>query len=538
MTFTKILESSYVQLCLIFVFAVLLKELDLLPSYLLNFRLFAYILPLFSIPALLKIRKTKHNRFPHTELVLLFLFLFIFIVRLIPYLHTEVTLGYDPGFYKYAIEMYVDNLPNIPENTLPDWLKSMYPQGLFVLTDALHIFAGFDSLQLFKILFPFLCSLLILPVYVLTRYLFDDRSAMIASFLYALSYTQYTLFTFLYFKNVIGLIFLLLAIYLLEKKKYMPLVIMYAALGIYHRPEFLLFSLMLIPYFLHFRDKNIIYVVVATAILITPFWLPRFADNLLMMHGVAETALTNIQTTQTSEGGGTFFGFKTYEWVSLAYLPFGLIGVLYMLFQKKWNSFMYGFLINASIVVFQLFFYKRLIIPFDILLIVLAGAGLNYGFLESKVVSKKLGALAVILLLISSGIVLMDQASNARPLINDDQLETIEWLASNTEPDAYILATSHDAPWVLGWSERKVIAPGLFQWDKYNRSRWIEFLQTEDVDTAKDFLSEWDGTIYIYYSKNKGNYMNLQKFDDNEFIQKRNNQSIVYKYKGKMNETR
>lgn len=530
------IESSYVQLCLIFVLVVLLKELDVLPSYYLNFKLFAYILPLLSIPALLHLKRVEHSKVPHTGHILLILCVFIFVVRLIPYFHTGVTLGYDPGFYKYAIEMYIDNLPNIPESTLPDWLKSMYPQGLFVLTDTLHIFAGFNAVQFFKILFPFLCSLLILPVFILTRYLFDERSAIIATLLYALSYTQYTMFTFLYLKNVIGLIFLLLAIYLLEKKKYTPLVIMYAALGIYHRPEFLLFSLILIPYFLHLRDRMIIPVVLATAILIAPFWLPRLADNLLMLQGVAETAATNIQAASTSGGGGTFFGFETYEWVSLAYLPFGLIGVLYMLFQKKWNSLLYGFLINASIVVFQLFFYKRLIIPFDILLIVLAGAGLNYGFLESKVVSKKLGSIAVILLLISSGIILVDQTANARPLINDDQLETIEWLASNTEPDAYILATSYDAPWVLGWSDRKVIAPGLFQWDKHNRSRWVQFLRTEDVDEAKDFLSEWDGPIYIYHSKNRGNYINLQKFDNNEFIPEWNNQSIVYKYKGKMNE--
>ncbi|HUV81564.1 MAG TPA: hypothetical protein VMW53_00600 [archaeon] len=46
------------------------------------------------------------------------------------------------------------------------------------------------------------------------------------------------MFTHLYFKNVIGLIFLL------ERKKYAPLVLMYAALGIYHRPEFCNYSAM------------------------------------------------------------------------------------------------------------------------------------------------------------------------------------------------------------------------------------------------------------------------------------------------------
>lgn len=527
MVLKKILESSYVQLCMVFVVAVLLKELNIIPSYYLNFKLFAYILPLFSIPALLELKKSGSIAVPRTGLILLILFAFILLARLVPYLHTQVPLGYDPGFYKYAIEMYTNSLPDIPESTLPDWLKMMYPQGLLVLTDILHIFAGFNAVQFFKILFPFLCALLVLPVYILTRSLFDERSAVIASMLYALSYTQYTMFTFLYFKNIIGLMLLLLAIYLLERKKYAPLVLMYAALGIYHRPEFLLFSLILIPYFLRARDKNIIFTILATAILIAPFWLPRLEYNLPMIRGVAETAITNIQVSQAA-GGGTFFGFEKYEWVSLAYLPFGLIGVIYVLLQKKWSGLLYGFLINAVIVVFQLFFFKRLIISLDILLIIFAGVGLNYGFLESKLISKKLGTAAVILLLASSGIVLIDQVSHAKPLINDNQLESIQWLASNTEPDAYILATSYDAPWVLGWSEHRVIAPGLFQWDTHNRSEWLEFLRTKDAGVANEFLSAWDGPIYVYHSKNFRNWIELEKFANSNSTLLCNNESIIY----------
>ncbi len=519
--------SSYVQLCIIFVLALLLKELNILPFYYLNFKLFAYILPILSIPAILKLKKSDTPTIPHKGLILLILFTFIFATRLIPYLHTQVPLGYDPGFYKYAIEMYTNSLPNIPESTLPAWLKSMYPQGLFVLTDVLHIFAGFDAIGFFKILFPFLCALLVLPVFILTRDLFDERSAVIASILYALSYTQYTVFTYLYFKNVLGLIFLLLAIFLLERKKYAPLILMYAALGIYHRPEFLLFSLIVVVYFLRIRDKNIIYAVIATALLIAPFWLPRLGDNLLMLQGVTETAITNIQISQP-QGGGTFFGFEKYEWVSLAYLPFGLIGVIYVLLQKKWSGLLYGFLINAAIVVFQLFFFKRLIISLDILLIIFAGVGLNYGFLQSEV-PKKLGLAAVLLLLISSGIVLMDQATHSRPLVSNEQLDAVKWLASNTEPDAYIIATSHDAPWVLGWSERRVIAPGLFEWDKHNRSEWIKFLVTKDADISNDFLSMWEGPIYVYKSKNIGNNLELEKFANSNSTLLHDDESVIYK---------
>jgi len=534
MSMKNIFGSSYVQLCMIFVLALLLKELNILPFYYLNFKLFAYILPLFSIPALMQLKKSETNKIPNTWVILSILFVFILAVRLVPYLHTQVPLGYDPGFYKYAIEIYANSLPDIPESTLPVWLKSVFPQGLFVLTDALHIFAGFDAIGFFKILFPFLCAFLVLPVFVLTRDLFDERSAIIASVLYALSYTQYTMFTYLYFKNVIGLIFLLLAIFLLERKKYAPLILMYAALGIYHRPEFLLFSLIIVAYFLRVRDKNIIYTVIATVILIAPFWLPRLSDNLLMLQGVANTAITNVQLSQP-EGGGTFFGFDKYEQVSLAYLPFGLIGVIYVLLQKKWSGLLYGFLINAAIVVFQLFFFKRLIISLDILLIIFAGAGLNYGFIESEV-PKKLGIAALLLLLMSSGIVLIDQVTHTRPLMNNEQLDAVKWLSSNTEPDAYILATSYDAPWVLGWSGRRVIAPGLFEWDEHNRSEWIEFLISKDPVAAKDFLSDRDAPVHIFKSKNPGNVLELQKIISNDYIIREDNYTEIYIFVRKPNE--
>lgn len=530
MDLSKIMKStSYVQLCMIFVVAVLLKELNIIPSYFLNFRLFAYILPLFSIPALMKLEKSSYSKVSHIWPILLFLCVIIFLVRLIPYFHTVVPLGYDPGFYKYTIELYSNNLPDIPENSLPHWVKEMYPQGLFILTDLLYIFGGFDANLLFKLFFPFLCAFLILPLFVLTRHLFDDRTAIIASFLYTLSYTQYTMFTFLYFKNVIGLMFLLLAIYLLEKKKYIPLILIYAGLGIYHRPEFLLFSLILVFYFLRTKEANLILVALITAILIAPFWLSRIAENLSLISDVAEKAVITVQAGQVS-GGGTFFGFETYEWVSLAYLPFGLIGFMYVLLKKKWDGLFYGFLINGAIVIFQLFFFKRLIVSLDIFLIILAGAGLNYGFLESRMVSKKLGIFAVIFLLISSSIVLLDQVSNTRPLIDDDELEAVKWLASNTEPNSYILATSYDAPWVLGWSNRRVIAPGLFEWNIYNKSEWIAFLKTKDIETTEDFLRPYsNNSIYIYHSKRRTNWMEMSKFENPSFEIIEFNKVTIYK---------
>jgi hypothetical protein len=428
--YKKIIESSYIQLAIIFTIAVFLKEISILPVSSINFILFAFILPIFAIAALLRTRKDEIHKVRYVTVVILIIVLFVFAVRIIPYSNNSVPLGYDPGIYKYAMDTYIGSLPQIPEGNLSLWIKITFEQGILVLMDVMHIFTSITPQDSFLYLMPFFCAILVLPVFILTRTIFNESIAIIASVLYAVSYTQYTAYTYLYFKNIIGLFFLLLAIYALEKRKYILLSIMYAALGIYHRPEFLLFSLILIPYFIKNRSKGIIYATLGAAILILPFWSERLIINLEMISGVGQNLISNLQGEAV--GGGTFFGPEEYKWFSLVYLPFGLIGALYVLVRKKWDAVLFYFLINGAIVVFKLFFYNRLIISLDIVLIILASAGIYYAFLKSRDAPRYVTVAAVCLLIFASGIITLESAYTSKPLINEKQLNTIGWISSNT----------------------------------------------------------------------------------------------------------
>ncbi len=529
--YKKIIESSYIQLAIIFTIAVFLKEIGILPVSFINFILFAFILPIFAIAALLHTKEDEVYRIRYAAIIILIIVLFVFTVRIIPYSNNSVPLGYDPGIYKYAMDTYIGSLPQIPEGDLPLWIKVTFEQGILVLMDVMHIFTSITPEDSLLYLMPFFCAILVLPVFILTRTIFNESAALIASILYAVSYTQYTAFTYLYFKNILGLFFLLLAIYALEKRKYILLSIMYAALGIYHRPEFLLFSLILIPYFIKNRSKGIIYATLGTAILILPFWLERIMINLEMVSGIGQTMISSLQG-ETVGGGGTFFGPEEYKWFSLAYLPFGLIGTLYLLARKKWNSVLFYLLINGIIVVFKLFFYNRLIISLDIVLIILASAGIYYAFLKSRDAPRYIAVAAVCLLVFASGIITLKSAYTSKPLINEKQLNTVEWISSNTPPDSYVLATSYDAPWVLGWSNRRVLAPGMFEWDNSGKEKWLRFLATNDSSEAGNFLKKHDAKVYIFYSFNKFNWMNLEKFNNSSFTKILMKDAVVYRYDG------
>lgn len=514
----RIIELSYLPLVMIFLILVLFKESGILPLSI-RYELFAYVLPVLAIPSLIRSESADGQKSPVIFLILLSTLLFASGIRLLPLIHSSIPLGYDPGFYKYAMELYYNALPHIPETELATWVRQMFEQGLFVLSDVMHIMTGISAMDHISYLFPFLGALLVLPLFVVTRNLFGPRVGVIASLLYAVSYTQYTAFTMLYFKNVIGLIFLLFAIYALEKKKDGLMAIMFAALGIFHRPEFLLFALILAPYFILHRRRGIILAVLGTTVLIAPFWIPRWEVYWGLLSGPI--------------GGGTFFSFDIYTVVSLAYLPFAAIGVVYLVLNKRLNSILFYFVITWVIVVFQLFFFYRFIIMLDIAIVILAAVGIDYSLLQKRGIWRVAGVTAVLLVLVASGLPTVTEAKDIRPRIDDEQLQAVEWIRENAESNAYVLATSSDAPWVLGWSERRVIAPGLFEWYIQSKEEWFSFFESTDPEVAKEFLDVYDSPVYVYCSKNSGNYLGLEKFEGDYFQQVyKSDGAVVYRYLG------
>lgn len=521
---TLIAERSFLPLSIVFLLVVLLNNTGII-SLPFDIRLLIIILPLIAALGLRWYKPSvQEQRIPFIPIALSILFLFILGIRLIPLLNSSIPLGYDPGFYKYTMDLYYNTLPQIPETNLADWVKDMYPQGLFVLSDVMSVVSGTGSIDHIYFLFPLFEALMLLPVFIVTRKLFGPKAGLIAAILYSFSLTQYESFTMLYFKTTLGMMFLLFAIYALEENKYGLMAIMFAAMGIFHRPEFLLFAMILVPFFILNRRRGIILSVIGAAVLIVPFWLPRL--DIYM-----DILLSAFASTGEVDSGGTFYGMGTYLLSTLAYLPFSIIGVVYLIINKKWNSILIYSIINLVIVVFRLFFFNRMIIPLDIIMIILAAVGIERTLLNREVINRVLGSAAVSILLIATLLPTINKIINTEPLVTEKQLNVIEWLSENTEEDAFIVATSYDAPWVLGWSNRRVIAPGLFEWNVQNKQEWFEFFKTSDPVEAAEFLSVYEGAIYIYHSHNHNNNLGLEKFSGEPFELLIDDDAVVYRYR-------
>jgi len=529
------LKLSYFQLTIIYTVIVFAVSTEFLSEYTLHFEVFALIIAILGISAL------KDERLKVNERLIYFLFVtalfFCFVFRMIPYMNNKVPLGYDPGIYKYIFERFEKALPDIPEEELDLWIRTGFPSGLPTLIDEFYLL-GFTTDEILKPVFIIFSSLLIFPIYLVAKKYFGKEAGIVASLLYAFSYTQLQTFWFMYYKNVVGMALLLFATYFMDHddRRYTPLMILFATmLGFTHRPTFLILAMIWVSYILiNLKKTNILKEnairILATGILLFTLYLPRLNETILKpLEGVFGSILEPGMI-----GPGTFFSLSKYQLTSLSYLPFALLGFLYLAIRKRFNPLLFWFLINGFIVYFKIMFYNRFIIQLDIIAIILASAGLLYGIII-PLQKKRIGLLITLLLLVSSGIITYNSAIDMKPLLTGTQLASIQKIPELTEEDAYVMAiTSYYSPWILGYSGRKTIAPGLFDYDKWSIKEWRKFWYADSIEEIKDLLEMYDKPLYIFIGKHPSNKLvNLEKFNCSSFQQVLNDEGgILYKYVG------
>ncbi len=472
---------------------------------------------------------------PHTLLILVAICLFVMGIRGLVYYNLGTPLGYDAGLYKHAIDTYASSLPNLPAG-MPSWMVSMYPPGLFLLTDGLYS-TGIGTAHLAEMLLLIIGSLLVFPIFLVAREFFGEKAGILAAVLYALSATQFQVFSLFYLKNLAGLFLMLVSLYLLKKKAYGLLVLCYVALGAYHRPTFLILTLVLVARMfqsgmLYMKTRKyskglaegkdeavkLLLVLLFSAVLLLPPYYSR-----------ADVDIGILSSAVTGPGGGTFISLEEYSALALAYLPFSLIGIYLLCRKRDFNLVLIWALINLAIVLFRLLFYRRNIIPLDLALIILAGYGLGWSLSKAR---RRWGLGAVMLaaaLILVNGAILYGAIMETPQEISRQGFESISWLSGNTEPASNVLTISNQAPWVLGWSDRNVIAPGVFERDSRPKDEWRRFFVRDCLEETKDFLEAYGRPLYVHYSKEIG--LNEAKFE-NECFEKvyENRESMIYRY--------
>ena len=443
----------------------------------------------------------------------------ILVSRTVPFLFFEAPLGYDTGLYRKTIEIYQSSLPYLPSGV--DQI------GIFLITDLLGLF-GFSIDQ---ILFGFhiLADLFLgIGIYILVKKFFNLNAAIYSFFLFAVSVTQFQAYWFMFYKNILALFLMLVSFWLLKKKSWLVIPVA-GFMGGVHSMTFFLFVLIFIAHFVFNRHKKYCFISGISILFVAlSLYIYNFSGILNLFPEVNPSKLFQPEVIY----GGRFFDFSAYLHLSVFYFPFAVLGFIYLIKKREFDYLFFWFLINFLIVYLGFFFHNRFIVFLDIIAIILAGAAIDKilnrislniypaenscrktGITNDKIIVRAMARtaniipfngvynkIAVLILIFGMIYFLMGNVLSTKPLISKGELNEIKSLDTVTEENAFVMSTiSHYSPWIYGYSGRKTIAPGLFQYDtKWSREEWDIFWATDDLEIRHNLLDRYEKPLYIF----------------------------------------
>ena len=507
----EIAKNSFWQLFLIYSILVCMLVSGFLWKFSLQMNIFAIILGILGSYVFISLKDEKETKLKNSVHWIIFslLIILILVLRIIPYSNNSVPLGYDPGIYKYGIEQGLENLDN--------WiLTGGLEPGFLYIMKFLNFFFTSDFLLIYGLIF-FSC-ILGLSVYLLVKEYSDKETGLIALFLFCISIIQFKAYWFMYYKNIIGMSLILLAFLFLKKsekneKWIWAFIISGGILGSIHRPSFYIFGIsyfvwaFISPYQIKEKwyekkilERNFLAGICVIAITVL-FYLGKFKDAILVVFSPVLQGFV-----QPGESAGTFINFFTFQFSILPYLLLSIISLFIFIKKKEFNILVIWCVLNLSIVYFQFFFFNRFIIFLDLIFIILASFSirkiLNY--------TSPIGKVIILLLIISATFQGFSEFIQSKPLINSNELNTIKMLR-NTETNAFVMSTSSFySPWILGYSQRNTIAPGLFDYDNHSKVEWLNFWGTNNETEMKEFMSVYPKPLYLYVGPKQKD--NVQQF--------------------------
>ncbi len=433
---------------------------------------------------------------------LLFCASLLWLYRIYWFLESQVPLGYDPGLYRMMFSEYIANLPHVDFQNLGFRNKSAYPPFLWLFWNILHIiWFSVDFLLSYGIWFFSLITSIYL--YLFAKQAYWKNVAIIAMIIFFISIVQYHSFWLNYYKQIIGIIFMLSAFYTLENKKYLisfPLII---SIFTIHRPTWVYFLATYLLYklisFIISKDKRNMFdlVVIFSSGIIALFMYLPFLHTLLLEHIKPLT-----QTILWEWASGTFFSKENFWNYNMVIIIASLFWFYLKLKRREFDLLTIGYITGMIWVWFRLFFFSRMFIFFDIFIILMAAFA--FGSLYKKNIKIFTGCF-IIFFLLQSSLYLTYIHVKWEALVSEKELDFIKELPTIVEKDAIIMVwSSHYSPWIAGYVTAETLAPWLFHLNVWNKKDWeiwwksdwsvkCRMLQASfSQDTHPDYLWIWE----------------------------------------------
>lgn len=396
----------------------------------------------------------------------------------------DLAFGYDTGIYRHIIDGYA---ARAFDTTLPPFGFTSFStplKWLGVSTD--YIMFGWYSIF----------SLLIFATwYIVVRNETNKKTALIALFLFAISVTQMEFYAWYYYRQYMALWFVLISMILFQKRSNLlpiPLIL----IGIIHPISLLPLVGVYICFCMIYKEEQAyllrsLGIGIASVILMNGFEIYGYAKTAYLQLFGSEAS----RILQPSEATGQFISFADYvREFGVLYIPISLYGIYSS--AKKYPFFFIFLIFQLCFAVFGLFFQNRYVVYADLGVLFFAALALSTVWEQVTKRAAIILAAAVILFYCANGIYYVQRY---RPHIAEEDFAEI--VAAGELPKGSLIMTvsSQYAPWLYGYTDHTIIAPGMFEANRWNRDEWEIFWSTTEEAERYSLLSRYGGShLFIY----------------------------------------
>lgn len=413
--------------------------------------------------------------------------------------------GYDVGIYRHHISGYFDRLGDA---TVPPFAFSHFSNALLILKDSPNaiLFGWYFLISVGSGVF----------LYILVKKWFGATAAILAIFLFSTSATQFEFYQWYYYRNLLAVFFLLLLLYLFEYRSYL-LILPLVVIGSIHPPSFIPIVLSLAVYAI-FKKEDRKYLVwsliisLATVMILNWRELVGYLNYLTVADGVVPL-WQNYLAPASSEFTGQFIDFEFFWQAGLLYIPFAIVGAVFV--WRRIPLILALGAINSLLIIIGLVLYRRYFVYLDIILIIFAAGWIGgmFGGISKGLAGKILLAIFIGLSVGRS----IYQIVAFQPLLVAEELAAIQEM-ENLPKNEYVMALSaYYAPWLYGFSNHEVIAPGMFEANQWTEEEWRQFWSTNDRTARKKLFKKYDKQDIYIFMGNRDRWQKEQFMIDTDF---------------------
>jgi len=439
-------------------------------------------------------------------------FFWIFLVLLVasrafPFFLAAAPLGYDTGIYRYELWSSFQ--------ALPGYVSQLF-LGLPLLTNVPQLFGGsLDEIMTGG--YVLMALLLPLSMLMVSERMWGRRGSFLVLFLFFVSLIQWKAFTMVFYKQLLALALSFYSLWLFEKRSWLVLVVIPFIALLQPLDAFLVgvsYGLYGIwSSFSSVQERRYFFKLLLAGIVFMGGLLLLDQDFWRRAWDIFSQGILYPDLLEDSLRSGVFLSLSDYGYQTAFFFVFGMTGVVLDWKQRKrWPLLTWYFLVIFGWIAFGLFFYERLLVHLDAVLILFAGFAFSsfaYAFARDR--WGKVLLTGVVFGLFLPIILVLNRF---QPSVSASELERIEQFCKTLPAGAYVAATdSFYGPWLRGYClDQRVFGPGLFVDNRWSYPEWQAFW-TGDRKKIAELLSRYESEVYFY----RGEQQFQMEFDEEVF---------------------